>query len=178
MSTRPRLAKGLALPPGIFSTAVYSEDRLYRYALIRYKEGCGQQDSVAFVMLNPSCATEEVDDRTLAKCWRLTNHWGYSVMRIANVYALRATDPRDLWKARDPVGPKNDAALQAACGAAKLVVCAWSSIAHPYRVARVKEILRASAGQRCAYLQLNKDGQPSHPLYLRESIQPTMWELT
>ena len=52
--------------------------------------------------------------------------WGYSTLSVRNLFAFRATEPKELLKASDPVGPNGDAEL-AAARTADLVVCAWGA---------------------------------------------------
>src|SRR5688572_12745487 len=90
----------------VMRTAILSEDQKYRYLLgRRWQEGIG---SVTFVMLNPSTADHVVDDRTIKRCMDFARSWGHSGLEVVNLYAFRATDPDELGKQADPVGPLND----------------------------------------------------------------------
>ena len=89
---------------GIRSAAWYSPCEAYRYGLER-RWGTG--GALLFVMLNPSTATEDANDPTIARCQRRTQQLGFGAMRIANLFGYRATRPRDLARAKAPVGPEN-----------------------------------------------------------------------
>ena len=52
----------LQMPETVISEAVYSDCRQYRYILHRRWEPNTPDRSLMFIMLNPSTATEEVDD--------------------------------------------------------------------------------------------------------------------
>jgi hypothetical protein len=62
-------------------------------------------------MLNPSTATEVQNDPTVERCERRARALGFGAFRVLNIFAWRATDPRDMRAAADPVGPENDAAI-------------------------------------------------------------------
>ncbi|MCY1527634.1 hypothetical protein D9M68_627040 [compost metagenome] len=85
---------------------------------------------------------------------------------MANLYALRAMHPAELWKHPDPVGPDNDRRLKSIARKYPDIVCAWGMNARSDRVTAVASIL-TSAGGRLWCLGTTKDGQPRHPLYVR-----------
>src|SRR5690606_18576726 len=93
-------------------TARFSPCGQYRYLLTRpipapfWKPDAGE---AVFVMLNPSTADASEDDPTIRRCIGFAKEWGCTGLTVANLYALRSTDPKGLWKHRDPVGPENDA---------------------------------------------------------------------
>jgi len=147
--------------PDVTSYARISEDGLYRYALGRR---WGDGEPVRFVMLNPSTADASVDDPTIRRCMSFARTWGYDAVTVLNLYALRATQPRELWKAADPVGPDNDAYLRiAAEGGVGLTVAAWGANARMDRV----EVFRRLFQQTTVHcLGTTKDGSPRHPLYV------------
>lgn len=149
-----------------------SEDGLYRYHLYRCWDP--SVHGLAFVMLNPSTADGTTDDPTIRRCMRFARDLGFGGMYVVNLYAFRATKPADLWKAADPVGPRNDAYLKrafvAAGAAGKPVIAAWGANARPDRVAQVLDLPLARESLHA--LGLTKDGAPRHPLYLRADSRP------
>lgn len=155
------------------STAVYSPCERYRYLLTRTWEPAGPK--ALFVMLNPSTATERQNDPTVERCERRARALGFGAFRVANIFAFRATDPRDMRAAPDPVGPGNDAAIAESCPWADTIVAAWGTHgAHLDRGAAVEALLRAS-GRPLHTLGLTKDGHPRHPLYIAYAQQPEPW---
>lgn len=150
--------------------AVLSPDGVYRYEL-RRRWGTGQP--VAFVMLNPSTADATVDDPTIRRCVGFARAWGFGALVVRNLFALRATDPRELAGHPDAVGPLNDTYL--AADDVHSVVCAWG--AHPFAVERGAEVrgMFAGRGVRLHHLGLTKAGHPRHPLYLPKTAEPQMW---
>ncbi|ATX66869.1 DUF1643 domain-containing protein [Roseinatronobacter bogoriensis] len=155
------------------SQAVYSPCTHYRYLLTR--EWTAEQGRVLFVMLNPSTATERQNDPTVERCERRARALGFGAFRVCNIFAFRATDPRVMRAAPDPVGPANDAALAESAPWADRIICAWGTHgAYLDRGAQVESLLRAT-GQPLWHLGLTKDGHPKHPLYIGYAVQPTPW---
>jgi hypothetical protein len=169
----------------LFTTtgAYFSPCRRYRYKLWRI---WGPQPMVNFIMLNPSTADEEVNDPTVERCERRARRLGYGGLLVTNLFALRATDPLQMKRAEDPVGPENDRVLvesaEACLGASNpwfpcqgggLVICAWGGHGtHQGRSAKVRKLL---SGVDLHYLRAGKNGEPGHPLYVAYLIQPKMW---
>ena len=155
------------------STAVYSDCERYRYTLTR--EWAPGQGRLLCVMLNPSTATEVQNDPTVERCERRARTLGYGAFRVCNIFAWRATDPRDMRAAADPVGPENDAALACSARWADRVLCAWGTHgAHLGRGPAVERLLRATGRPLC-HLGLTRDGHPRHPLYIAYAVAPSDW---
>lgn len=155
------------------SLAVYSDCERYRYELTREWDAGSKR--VAFVMLNPSTATEVQNDPTVERCERRARALGFGAFRVCNIFAWRATDPRDMRAAADPVGPENDAAIMNAAKWADTLVCAWGTHgAHLDRGPMVEALLRAT-DVPLTHLGLSKAGHPKHPLYISYSVQPLPW---
>lgn len=148
------------------SAAVLSDDGVYRYSLTRrWADG----PSVRWVMLNPSTADAEVDDPTIRRCVSFARRWGYGSIVVHNLFALRATDPRELRQHPDPVGPDNDAVLRGERhlpGEVAVTVCAWG--AHAAAVDRGRAVLALLEDARVHpfALGLTAAGHPRHPLYV------------
>jgi len=92
------------------STATYSDCERYRYALTRTWDAQGKR--VLFVMLNPSKATEVQNDPTVERCERRARALGFGAFQVTNIFAWRDTDPFQMRKAADPVGPENDKVIR------------------------------------------------------------------
>lgn len=157
--------------------ATFSPDRRYRYRLWRvWDPSCFR---VAFVMLNPSTADEHVLDPTLRRCLGFAQRWGFGGFEVANIFALRSTDPAGLYKAAihdgDPVGPENDAALDELAARVSMVVAGWGTHGRlGWRGDTVRRRFDA-AGRPLHVLRLSREGFPCHPLYLPGSLEPTPW---
>jgi len=157
------------------SVAVYSDCMAYRYRLTRVW-GAGQR-RVVFVMLNPSTATELQNDPTVERCERRARALGFDGFAVANIFAYRATDPRVMRAAADPIGPDNDAAIAALAVWADVVICAWGRHGACQGRGRTVEAALRGAGHALQHLGLTKAGEPRHPLYLGYDRQPEPWVL-
>ncbi|MBK8133391.1 MAG: DUF1643 domain-containing protein [Gammaproteobacteria bacterium] len=145
---------------------VFSPCRTYRYAL--WREWIGGEGYAMFVGLNPSTADETQDDPTIRRCIAFAKGWGYAGLCMTNLFAFRATDPKDMKAAADPVGPENDAHLLALANEAGVIVAAWG--VHGTYGGRHNAVREMLPALHC--LALTKDGHPRHPLYLRKTLTP------
>ena len=156
-------------------SAVMSRCSQYRYLLTRPADLLAQKSPAVFLMLNPSTADAEIDDPTIRRCRGFARTWECNGIVVANLYALRATDPNALWEHEDSVGPENDAYLRKLAYEHGDIVCAWGAGANLGRVHQVSQML-TSAGARLWCLGTTSSGAPRHPLYVRASqlLQPWM----
>lgn len=154
--------------------AVLSPCGLYRYRLGRSWGPAHAR--VAWVMLNPSTADASVDDPTIRRCESFARTWHYSGMIVVNLYALRATDPKQLRGHPDPVGPDNSAHLQAVLDDPTIfhVVAAWGTSASPPQELNFRRLVR-NAGRRLYSLGTTKHGHPRHPLYVKGTTVLSPW---
>ena len=131
-------------------------------------------------LLNPSKASHMVDDPTWDRCRRramVSRSPQYGGILLWNLFAYRATDPADMKDASDPIGSLNDQFIDAALSASDRVIAGWG--AHGGFLGRdeqVKARMRAK-GVVPHCLTLTKGGHPGHPLYLKEALQPTPWDI-
>ncbi len=143
--------------------ATFSDDRLYRYVLTR--EWLTGEHVVAFIMLNPSTADAQQDDPTIRRCIGFAQDWGFRRLVIGNLFAFRSTDPMELLRVDDPVGPDNDDFLTKIRREAHMTVCAWGNRGGYH--GRGDIVKNQTARKRRRAFGLTKTGQPRHPLYLR-----------
>lgn len=166
----------------------FSEDRIFRYSLWReWSMPSGMPLTVPlqpasaftlFIALNPSTADETQDDPTVRRCIGYSKAWGYSAYCMANIFAFRATDPRVMKAACDPIGPDNDAMLLDLALHAGVVVAAWGTHGtHLLRAIKVKRMLIEN-GVDLKCLKITNGGHPSHPLYLKADLKPIPFPLT
>lgn len=167
------MADTLALPRRIdrhvhalgTDTASFSGDRAYRYVLTRT---WGEGAPAVWIMLNPSTADAFDDDPTVRRCIGFTRRLAPEAggLTIVNLYSLRATDPAELWRHPDPVGPAGDYYLGSRATSGRLIIAAWGT--HGARNGRGAQVTAAltDAGVNLWCLGTNRDESPKHPLYL------------
>jgi hypothetical protein len=149
--------------------ALFDQMRRYRYTLWRAWTPNTAKRFVNFVMLNPSTADEDVLDPTVTRCMNFAQRWGYDGAYVTNIFALRSTDPRELYSCRNPVGPANDTYIEQTAKMCDLVVAAWGVHGkYQGRGLAVAEALQPFDPQCFA---LTKEGFPRHPLYLRNDSE-------
>ena len=99
----------------------------------------------------------------------------YDGIEVVNLFAYRATDPRELIGRGYPDGPDNDQAItvaaQRATEAGGVVVCAWGAHGRMLRRAQAVRTGLAMSGARLRALRLLDDGTPAHPLMLPYSCR-------
>ncbi|MCK0152908.1 DUF1643 domain-containing protein [Alcanivorax sp. S6407] len=150
-------------------SANFSRCRQYRYALWRqWAEG---DDFILLIGLNPSTANHRQDDPTIRRGMGFARDWGYSGLCVANLFAFRATYPKDLFAAADPVGPKNDQWLRKLANQADLVVAAWGNLGH--HMDRAHQVANRLGNLHA--IRVNASGDPAHPLYLPKHLTAHPW---
>lgn len=153
------------------SGAVLSADERYRYRLWREVGGTALQ-SVVFVMLNPSTADARRDDPTIRKCIGFARGWGARRLEVVNLFAWRATNPKELPHVDEPIGRENDQTIMERAIAAEWVICAWGSNKFAQRRAREVTAMLTAAGIHLRCLRKSNDGHPWHPLYVPYATMP------
>jgi hypothetical protein len=148
--------------PYLESLAEISPCGQYRYWLTRRWASGGR--TVLFVGLNPSTADAVTDDPTIRKCVGFATRWGYSALLMGNLFAYRATNPKLLSTADDPVGPENRENLVWLIEASHMIVAAWGQHRLPCYAHTLAGWILGLPQTRC--LGQNQDGSPKHPLYL------------
>jgi len=153
---------GICRPPA--GSAIISADGRYRYHLSRRFE-IGADRIATFIMLNPSTADHLRDDPTIRRCVGFCRRWDCGVLHVVNLFAVRATDPRDIREVADPVGPENRKWVCQAAAIGDLVVCGWGT--HGSYMDQDLTVLRWIE-DCCTPLALGvtRGGQPRHPLYV------------
>jgi hypothetical protein len=180
--------------------AILSEDGVYRYALWRTFEldpelalraatiGAIVRAAIpvrspvrplwpVIVGLNPSTADASKNDNTIRKEIAFCKSWGYARLLKINVFGYRETSPAKMFAAQkaglDIMGPENRDWMMKAAAGADLVLCAWGVPAGALGW-KTKNFLKQYTTQ-LAYLKLNQDGSPAHPLYQPGSLRPQAW---
>lgn len=160
---------------GMKRGAAVSADGRYRYSLSRTwdptPETTDPHRPVVWVMLNPSIADDTIDDPTIVRCVNHTRRWGFCSILVVNLFAYRATDPRDLTAAAragiDVVGPLNDDMLAAAAVGGARLVAAWGAAVWAERRANDVLDVLTRTGESVLCLGRTSGGHPVHPLVRR-----------
>ena len=174
----------------ISAGATVSNDGQYRYKL--WRQWDASKGGVVFCMLNPSTADGQKDDPTIRKCVGFASRLGAGAISVVNLFAYRATDPKNLLLAyhagRDVVGPENNAALDTYAAAASLSAkppargrgvlfyYAYGALHKDlqWRVDEVQQVVSARLPVRDQkMLAQTKAGHPRHPLMLAYSTLDT-----
>lgn len=158
----------------MISEAVLSEDMQYRYVLSRIWNT--QLPIVLFAMLNPSTADASINDATIRRCIGFAKLWGFGGIVVVNLYAIRATDPHEVFRHLDFIGPENDAHIKAQAKKPARVVCAWGNHAHRDRADAVCRLLLAEREglhlpNQLYCLGKTGSGAPHHPVRLPYTTQ-------
>ena len=156
-------------------TAVISPCGKFRYHLTRTWDET--RPPLVFIMLNPSTADANEDDPTIRKCIGFAQRLNFGGIEVFNLFAFRATDPRELKNNDYPIGPDNDALIYARLMELGLiergyVICAWGANARGLNRAERLRSWLALGGVRLRALKLLDDGTPAHPLMLPYSCVP------
>ena len=142
----------------------------------------GEPKACVFIMLNPSTADGDEDDPTIRRCVGYAKAWGYDRMEVVNLFAYRATDPKQLLALNhddEPWGIDNRRHIERAIGDAGMIVCAWG--AHGAHLGQDQIVLgwieSSYAKAEPHALKLTKHGHPAHPLYLPANLKPFPWRV-
>jgi hypothetical protein len=149
-------------------SAILSDCKQYRYSLERIWDE--SKPKVLFIMLNPSKADADIDDRTINKCIKFAKSWEFGGLIVGNLFAYRATDKYELLKIEDPIGAKNQKHLDEMISKSESVICAWGNIDI---LRKVGKKLKPSYepfnnnSEKFYFIELSIYGIPKHPLYLK-----------
>lgn len=90
---------------------------------------------------------------------------------MGNLFAYRATKPKNMMAAIDPIGPANDKWLIEIGQKSSIVIAAWGTRGS-YK-GRDKQVTKLIKNLYC--LTLTKERHPGHPLYLRKDLRPQLF---
>lgn len=152
--------------------AVISDCKKYRYMLRRSWDH--NKMRFLFIMLNPSTADADIDDPTIRSCTRLSNALGAGSFEVVNLFAFRATDPKELHnnKYEENVGSDNGKFIGLSVQRCDLSIVAWG--AHELAVSEGKKVVKEILTyHRPAVFCLGKtkSNAPKHPLYIKTGQQ-------
>jgi len=118
--------------------------------------------------LNPSTADETRLDPTLSRIRGYSLREGYDGFIMTNAFAFRATLPKNMYAATDPIGPDNDYWLLETAKLCGKVVVAWGT--HGTFRDRGLAVCKLLKDHELVCLATNANGTPKHPLYLKKDL--------
>jgi hypothetical protein len=144
----------------------------YRYELKRIWEI--NKEIVTYILLNPSTADKNIDDNTIGSCARLAEHNGFGGFTVVNLFAYRATKPKDLigYKKDILTGKENDEYILDSVKKTNKIVLGWGNAVKELKnvkdYSRDKEVaeLLDKNGYKTHCADLTGKGCPKHPLFI------------
>lgn len=158
-------------------TAIISPCGRYRYVITRrVPQTLRWVKPMLFVCLNPSVADATVPDPTLTRCVGYADREKCTEVTIVNLFAFRATYPKDMRAAADPFGPDNRRHVEeqwikhVSIG---VIVVAWG--AQPFALR--SDLRKEMSGKGALCLGTTKAGEPRHPLMVRADQPLVPWSM-
>ncbi len=152
------------------SGATLSKCRKYRYVL--WRKWNKSLPTIMFIGLNPSTANEHENDPTILKCINYSKNWGFGGFYITNLFAYRTFSPAILKKNNSPVGQKNNYWILKTSKLTKKTIACWGD--HGTFQDRDVQVKKLISQLYC--ININKTGQPSHPLYQKSNLKPILYK--
>jgi hypothetical protein len=154
--------------------AMISDCGKYRYFLSRRWGTDEDNDNLlVFVGLNPSKADAMVDDPTIRRCVDFAKSFGYQGIVMLNLFAYRATDPKELCTVENATGPVNTSFITdlAKLSPTMVICCGGRPPGLPRALFDAALSFIMSIVQEPMCFGTTKDGYPRHPLFLRKDTQ-------
>ena len=146
------------------------------YTEYRYILGTRGKKPLICVGINPSTAAPGALDNTLKSVERVARFNGYDSFIMFNVYAQRATRPKDMERSRNETLHRENMAAFAyalSLSPSPAVWAAWGNIIEErsYLIPCVRDMIALGEGRGARWFTAgarSKRGHPHHPLYLRK----------
>ena len=156
--------------------AIMDEIGVYRYSLTRewtptIFSPYAEIMRCVFIGLNPSTADAEKDDPTIRRCIGFARRFGCSSLEMVNLFAYRATNPRELQSSRlrkNVYGPENSRHIIEAARRGIYIIAAWGRPRWDFVRATAETVIKMLELRKIFLHCLGKtsEGFPRHPLYL------------
>lgn len=160
-------------------SAVISADGKYRYVLRRVLTGNPESERwpIAWIMLNPSTADGTKDDATIRRVVDFSRRWEFDDVSVYNLFAYRATDPAELSKVADPIGPDNLRYL-VTIPQTTPIIAAWGIKVPNSQKMWLRDVYTFLGNRdRVFHLGVSATGEPRHPLMLPKHTPLQEWRL-
>lgn len=147
--------------------AKFSDDRSRRYALWRIWDK--SLPVVAFIGLNPSLANHTDNDPTIRRVIGFAKDWGYGGVYMLNLYTFVTPYPESL--VESDAWEESRQVIISCSSRCEKIIAAWGN----YKGAtdRGNEIKKLIPNLYA--LQINKNGSPKHPLYVKSDVIPIIY---
>ncbi|MEL7473035.1 MAG: DUF1643 domain-containing protein [Planctomycetota bacterium] len=150
------------------SDAVFSEDGLHRFELLR--RWSDTLPTLAVVMLNPSRADAQRDDATIRAVRAFAERWGFGSFRVVNLFSRITPQPAELFASNDQVRlPENDAHLERVIEHADTLWFAWGI--DGAGTDRAAHVVSSFGGRRPMCIGVTQNGAPRHPSRKRHDLE-------
>lgn len=163
--------KGLFENIDVSSGAQFSDCRNYRYGL--WRKWNADLPNIMFIGLNPSTASENMDDPTIRRVKRFAKDWGYGGVYMCNLFGIISAYPKVLTTCADPVG-ENDKWLTFFSCYCRDILFAWGNFKESKE--RANKVIQFFPDAVC--LGFNANGTPKHPLYVSAATTPVKFKPT
>lgn len=152
-------------------TAIFSQDRCYRYLLRRFWDDA--LPPLPIVMYNPSTGDDRANDPTIRACIAIAQRRKFGSLVIANLHAFVTSSPRFLRQQVDPFGPDNSVHLRSlialAVDTGSPILCAWGAnlVVSNADISFTRRARTHKARTVC--LGYSSRSAPRHPLFVARS---------
>ena len=151
----------------IIRSAKFNKARTRRYYLFRK---WSDKPNTVWIMLNPSVADEKFDDKTISKCMKFSNCWGYGGFYAINLCSDISTCPKhtlNKLKTNQNIDSTSLKHIKDVIKNSNTVYCAWG-----FGISTPKWLTPILKNKTTKALELSKLGTPKHPLYLDSKLIP------
>ena len=156
--------KRVSVIDGVEYGAIFSECEKYRYVLWRIWDEA--KPKWLFVLLNPSKATELLNDPTITRQMERAKRGGAGGIVVVNTGAIRETNSELLVGYADPIGPHNTFWIKQMIPQCEKHIAGWGPKASKFFGDKIAKSIFREEGAMLHTLHINKDGSPKHPLYI------------
>lgn len=146
--------------------AHFHPNRKHRYALWRIWDK--SRPLVMFIGLNPSTANEGTDDPTIRRVISFAKDWGFGGVYMVNLFSQVTAYPKELRTHSHIEIEHNLDLVKEYARKCNRIVFAWGNFKEAWEIGR----RYAEVFENSYALQINKNGSPKHPLYVRADIEP------
>jgi hypothetical protein len=149
----------------LFTGATFSICRKYRFVLWRIWDD--SKPKIMFIGLNPSTANENSDDPTIRRVKNFANSWGYGGVFMLNIFTYVTAYPEELKKCDNPLFLADKYLNEYAAKTDKIIFAWGSNVEASQRGIEVIHMFPEGY-----VLDVNKNGSPKHPLYVKGDTIP------